>query len=619
MFTQDSIDELKQKISLLEVAEGFTVMKKQGSSYIGCCPIHKEKTPSFHVTSVGGKDMYKCFGCGKSGDFFQLVQDVEKCSYPEALRLLSDKFNIPLVEEGSQNYVIPEWRNKTDLSDKIVKWFADRKISQKTLLKAKVTEGIESMPVSGGFESMNCIHFNYFRNDSLVNTKFRGKNKVFKLVKGAELILYGLDTLKGKKEAFICEGEPDMLSLMEAGYDTDYGILSVPNGASEHKNNLQYINNSWKEIEHIEKWHLGFDNDSNGRKLREEIADRLGKDKCDYIEWKDKKDANDVLKEYGIQGVIDCCSNPIKFPLEGAFTISDFAYEISDMYENGLDRGVHIGLKDFSLRFVKGYITVVTGLPGSGKSEAVDEIGLRLLTKHYWKGAFYSPENKPTQLHYSKMARRLTGKAWDGKERITKEEERQVREYLDKKIWFIKPEKDFSLTSILSAIRSLQVRYGLDYFVIDAWNKLEHKDTDTHAVGKALDELAVFCEAYNLHCFLVAHPKILPKDKKTGEYGIPSMYDISGSANFFNKADNGIAISVDRETKLATWHILKVKFSHWGWISKSEFSWEPNSGRYFKSAFPDFNNWITGKSFKTQDPSEIVFVKDGDEEEGEPF
>jgi twinkle protein len=589
MYAQETIEEIKAKSKLIEVVEAFTIMKPNGSSLIGKCPLHEEKTPSFHIKG----DRYRCFGCGKGGDIFQFLADKENLSYPDSLRYLANKYNITLVEEGSQNYTLPKWKNKTDLSPSIVKWFENRRISQKTLIKMKISEGLEYMPQRE--KEVNVMHFNYFRDDILVNIKYRDSKKSLKLHKGSELILYNLDSLKGKTEAILVEGEPDCLAVIECGLDSKYAILSVPNGASEHRNNLQYLNNCIKYCEHIEKWHLGFDNDSNGRKLREDIAERFGKDKCDYIEWKDKKDANEVLMWYGVEGVIECCSKPIKFPLEGAFTISDFSYEIEDMRLHGLNRGMSIGLADFNLRFVKGYINVITGLPGSGKSELVDDIGLRLTIKHNENGAFYSPENKPTQLHYSKLARRLTGKSWDGIDKITKEEELQVRSFLEKKIWFIKPAKDFSLTSILDSIRELHKRHGLGYFVIDAWNKLEHKDTDTYAVGKALDELALFCEAENLICFLVAHPKMMQKDKKTGEYSAPSMYDISGSANFANKADNVIAISIDRAINIASIHLLKVKFSHWGWYSNSNYKWEPNSGRYYVEGYPDFTNWITGK------------------------
>jgi len=593
MYSEDSITELKLKINLLEIAEQYTTFKKVGSNYVAKCCFHTDNSPSLYIDTV--KNRYKCFGCAKSGgDGIQFIQDKEDVSYPEALRILANKYNITLIEEGSQNYVIPVWKNNTTLSDTVVGWFSRRGISQKTLLFAKVTEGTESMPTKEGFIDMQTIQFNYFRNGNLINTKFRGKDKSFKLVKGAELILCGLDTLIDKKEAYVVEGEPDMLSLIEAGYVTDTcGVVSVPNGASEHRNNLMYINNCLKDIVHIEKWHLGLDNDSNGRKLRDELADRFGKDKCDYIEWKDKKDANDVLKQYGIQGVIDCCSKPIKFPLEGAFTISDFSYEIEDMRAHGMEKGVSIGLPDFPVRFVRGYIAIATGISAMGKSEFVDDVAMRLLTKHNWKIAYYSPENKPTQLHYSKLASRITGKSWEGENCMTKDEELQVRNHLEKRVWFIKPKKDFSLDSVLDSIRDLQIRHGLDMFVIDAWYNLEFDKEDTKTIALALNKIANFCEANNLLGFIVAHSVKPEVDKKTGKTKVPQLFNISGSNNFHNKADYGFSVHI--EDSIAYFHVLKRKFKHWGYLASPGYKYEPNSGRYYKEGFPDFTNWITGR------------------------
>lgn len=610
MYTEDSIEEVKQAANIVEITERFVTLKQRGANYIACCPLHKEKSPSFHVSP--SKGIYKCFGCGKAGDAFQFLWDIDNLSYPEALRYVADMYKIELITEGSQVYTKPSFNNKTNISSNIVKWFENRKISQKTLTKMKITEGPQSMPFDGGWKDMNCIYFNYFREEELVNTKFRGENKAFMLVKNAELIFYNLDSLKGKKEVIIVEGEMDALALVEAGLDKNYAILSVPNGASKNRNNLIYVNNCIKMFDDIEKFHFGLDCDSNGRKLMEELAERFGKDKCDHIEWKDQKDANDVLINYGIQGIIDCVTNRINFQLEGAFTISDFSYEIDDMYANGLDRGVSLGIKDFHLRIVPGYITIVTGISGHGKSEGVDEFCIRLTTRHGWPGAFYSPENKPTQLHYSKMARRLVGKAWDGDDRMTKKEEAEAREYLEKKIWFIKPEKDFSLESVLKSIRSLKKDYGIKYFVIDAWNKLTHKSNDVAEIEKALNDLALFCEAELLHCFLVAHAVKPEVDKKTGKVKVPQLWNISGSNNFHNKADNGVCIYLDKDTKVATFHVLKVKFNHWGWMCSPEFEYDKDSGRYYKKGFPDDINWITQKrNIKPLKKGEINFEGEG--------
>jgi DNA primase len=278
MFTYDSEQEVKSAANLLEIVEEFVSLQPKGSSFIAPCPLHDEKTPSFYVTP--SKGIYKCFGCGKGGDAINFLQEKLQTTYPQALQYVADKYNIKLVKEGDQNYVIPVWKNNTQLSDKVVEWFGKRKISPKTLIKTKITEGVESMPTDAGWVDMNTMQFNYFRDGVLINTKYRGKNKTFKLVSGAELIFYGLDTLKGKKEAIIVEGECDQLALMEAGMDENYAILSVPNGASKHRNNLAYLNNCIKDFDSIETIHLGLDSDANGRKLREELADRFGKHRC---------------------------------------------------------------------------------------------------------------------------------------------------------------------------------------------------------------------------------------------------------------------------------------------------------------------------------------------------
>lgn len=407
-------------------------------------------------------------------------------------------------------------------------------------------------------------------------------------------------------------GNCDALSLIEAGYVNETsGVVSVPNGAGVKGNNLSYIDNCIHLFEGVEKIYIGTDNDIAGRRLREELAERFGKDRCSYLEWKDKKDGNDVLKAYGIEGIHECCSHPINFPITGTFTVSDFSYEIDDMYVNGLDKGVSIGLRDFWLRFVPGYITVITGISNDGKSDFVDEICMRLLTKHQWKGAYYSPENKPTQLHFSKLARKLTGKNWDGDNRITREEVTEVKNYLEKKVFFIQPEKDFSIQNILNTVMELKKEYGIKWFVIDAWNKLEHKGgSDLAYIGKTLDDLAIFCTAIQVHCFLVAHPRKMDKDKKTKLRDVPSLYDISGSADFFNKCDNGLTVYVNWATKISEIHRQKVKFSHWGFKGMSEYKYDLESSRYYKEAFPEKTNWITGKPIeipKTQEDAPKLF------------
>lgn len=499
-------------------------------------------------------------------------------------------------------YVKPEWKNNTQLSEKLVKWFEARGIQQKTLSHFKISEGKEWMPQTQKEE--NTVQFNYFRNEELVNVKYRDGNKNFKLHKGSELVMYNLDAIKESDVAIITEGEVDCMSFWQAGYKN---VISVPNGATLQNNNLQYLDNCIDDLEHINTFYLALDNDIAGRKLRSEIAERLGIDKCKYVEFDEYKDCNDLLIHKGIIGVSEAINNAKDFPIEGVFTLSDLDNDINDMYVNGLDNGVRTGMYNFDeyLRFVKGYITTVTGIPGHGKSDFVDQIAVKLNLKEGWKFAFYSPENKPTRLHISKLARKIVGKKWFGEDRITLDELEQVKQKLEGNFWFIKPEKDFTIDTILNSVKYLKKTKGIDAFVIDAWNKLEHKygQSETKYIGETLDKLAIFCEENNVHLFLVAHPTKIMKDKATGSYEIPNLYNISGSANFYNKTDNGITVYRDFKKECTDVYVQKVKFNHWGKVGFTTFYYHLDSGRFCEDlSIPQFN-WI---EHKRKEPKEVA-------------
>lgn len=498
-------------------------------------------------------------------------------------------------------YKRPEWTNRTDLSEVVVKWFEQRGISQQTLTSQKVTESTEWMPKAN--KEVLTINFNYFRNDELINIKYRAKDKDFKMHKDAELIFYNLDGIKESDICYIVEGEMDALSLIQAGIKN---VVSVPNGATISTNNLSYLDNCFEYFINKKEIILWVDNDIAGRKLKYDLAERLGFDRCKYIEIEDCKDANEYLIKHGLNAIITAYSKAVYFPMEGVYTISDVSNEIDDMYINGLDRGVSTEIPNFNLNFVKGYLTVITGIPSHGKSDFLDYICLQLRIKHNWRGCFYSPENRPTQLHFSKMVRKISGKHWDGENRISMDEVNDIKSYLDKYVWFLKPEKDFTLTSILKQISAIKKRYGLEYFVIDAWNKIEHADDKTSYIGRCLDEIVTFCEINNIHCFLVAHPTKIKKNLQTGKYEVPTLYDIAGSANFYNKADNGICVYRDFEEQKTFVHIQKIKFDHWGTEGMAEFTYDVRSKRYI-SDVPDNGSWIRKKSLYEELRDEMGF------------
>ena len=99
LITQNTIQQILSRIDILEVVGQFVRLKKRGANYLGLCPFHNEKTPSFTVSP--SKEIFKCFGCGKSGNTISFVMEHEKLSYVEALRWLANKYNVEIEETES--------------------------------------------------------------------------------------------------------------------------------------------------------------------------------------------------------------------------------------------------------------------------------------------------------------------------------------------------------------------------------------------------------------------------------------------------------------------------------------------------------------------------------------
>lgn len=96
MITQETIQQIQSRIDVVDIVGNFVKLKKRGANYLGLCPFHNEKTPSFTVSAVKG--IYKCFGCGKSGNGISFVMEHEKYTYVETLKWLAARYNIEIEE-----------------------------------------------------------------------------------------------------------------------------------------------------------------------------------------------------------------------------------------------------------------------------------------------------------------------------------------------------------------------------------------------------------------------------------------------------------------------------------------------------------------------------------------
>ncbi len=113
MITAQTIEQIKSRIDIIEIVGSFVKLKKRGSNYIGLCPFHNEKTPSFSVSP--SKEFYKCFGCGKSGNSIGFLMELEKYSYVEALRWLAARYNVTVEETETS----PEIREQQQTAESL--------------------------------------------------------------------------------------------------------------------------------------------------------------------------------------------------------------------------------------------------------------------------------------------------------------------------------------------------------------------------------------------------------------------------------------------------------------------------------------------------------------------
>ena len=519
----------KHGIEISKVRNGKTICPK-------CSHTRKDKT-DLCLSIEKDKGLFNCHHCGFKGC---VVDYKPKKVYTKPL---------PRLEKISKIWI---------------EWFENRGISNNTLLSFKITEAKER------------VCFNYFRNDELINIKYRSLTKDFALAKDAELIFYNLDAIKDDATCIIVEGEIDCLSLHEAGI---YNAVSVPNGASKGNQKLEYLDNCWEYFENKAKVIVATDNDEAGRSLKDELIRRIGKDKCYSVIYPDGcKDFNDVLQKHGKQEVKGIVNNAEPLPIQGIATLDDMYPHIQDWYLNGYPKGAKANITGFDelLTFSPGHLTMITGIPGHGKDEFANWVMVNLAKYEKWKWGICGFEENPAQT-VTKLMEKYTGKSFDVRinesQRMNATEGEEAALFIDENFKIIMTDDvETNLDGILAKAEEMVKRYGIKGFCLNPWNWIDHYReafmSETEYISSALTKIIMFAKKYQIHVFLIAHTTKILKDKSTGKYEVPTLYSISGSANFFNKTHNGFTIYRDFENNTVDVYVQKVKQS---WLGKTGF------------------------------------------------
>ncbi|KAJ9691283.1 hypothetical protein PVL29_013454 [Vitis rotundifolia] len=506
------LNVLKKKLEVI----GFdTQMLKTGQYSHLTCPTCKggdsmEKSLSLFITLDGNHAVWMCHRgkCGSRGNIRAIVND--SSSYGRLSQITKIKPKREITEESL---------GLKPLCSELVAYFGERMISKKTLARNSVMQKT--------YGDQFIIAFTYQRNGVLVSCKYRDVNKNFWQEKGTEKIFYGVDDIKEASDIIIVEGEIDKLSMEEAGF---YNCVSVPDGAppsvstkvfeSEEKDiKYQYLWNCKEYLEKASRIILATDGDAPGLALAEELARRLGRERCWRVKWPKKnevehfKDANEVLMYLGPDVLKEVIENAEIYPIQGLFNFSHYFNEIDGYYHHtlGFELGVSTGWRGLNglYNVVPGELTVVTGVPNSGKSEWIDALLCNINRSVGWSFALCSMENKVRE-HARKLLEKHIKKPFfkagygESIERMTIEEFELGKKWLSETFYLIR--------------------------------------TETEYVSQMLTMIKRFAQHHSCHVWFVAHPRQLHQ----WNGGPPNMYDISGSAHFINKCDNGIVIHRNR-------------------------------------------------------------------------
>lgn len=539
-----------------------------------CLPTrHNKRDRSLRVNIDTGH--CHCYHCG--ADFY-VPDDTEEREKAER-QAARKRRAAAVVPQHFQRPVFDA--SKTTLSDATERWLVEtRCIPQSVIAELRITEQEEFMPQFGAKE--RCVCFNYFEGGQLVNTKFRSGKKHFKMVQGAELIPYNIDSLIGQTSCIIHEGELDAASSIAAGFK---GVISVPAGANS---NLSWLDRFMEtHFEDLEEIIIAVDTDSAGIRLRDELVNRLGAERCRVVAYgPDCKDANEHLVKYGLESLRIAIEQAVEVPLEGIFTAADLHGDLRALFDNGFGPGAETGWEEMDkiCTYERRRNIIVTGTPGAGKSEWVDELVLRLCLRHQWKIGFFSPENIPIVYHLRKLIEKLTGHRFQNGCGMTEGLLARSEEFLAENVSHISLKGNATPDRVLAKARELVVRRGCRIFVFDPLNRFDHEpapgQTETQYISNLLNKFTEFATQYNCLLILVAHPRKMNRNPTTGVTPRVEMYDINGSVDFYNKADYGIVVERDKEIGITRVYVDKVKFKHLGVGGVATFVYDPVNGRY---------------------------------------
>ena len=369
MFDQRFLDELIARSDIVDVVSGYVALQRKGGNLFGLCPFHNEKTPSFSVSP--DKQIYHCFGCKKGGGVINFIMEIENLTFPEAVRFLAKRANLPVPEDdGPQDGADRLRRRVLELNRDAARWYYDLLCSpegaavQAYLDKRRIRRGIavrfgmgaspdrwdglltamtrrgytkEELLAAGlVVNGRNGRLYDKFRNRLMLpvidtrgdvvgfgsrvidHSEPKYMNTTETITYSKRRILYGLNLAKKTKRPniILCEGNLDVVTLHQAGFDN--AVASMGTALTVEQTRL--LSRFTKELV------LCYDNDNAGQLATQRALELLNNSEFSVKVLKlpnrmvdgkpTKQDADDFIKNYGpaaFENLLSGSENGVEF------------------------------------------------------------------------------------------------------------------------------------------------------------------------------------------------------------------------------------------------------------------------------------------------------------------